>query len=581
MTRTRWTIVIVLLLAILVTLGFFAFRNGFGTQSSANTTPSNSDWDFEIPCLFNCEEEMPKAPDGCVSPEPAAEPGYVNTYFSQFSCWVKDVDPAYEVPANDVNPVAPVVAITSVKSDLEVESVVEAGGTLKVIFSATNTTDATSFKLYAPDKTTVLLSDLKPEQEFELVVPTDVELGSGKILAYVRAENADGTASEYAQVTSNVIAAREGDSAPVSNDEPFVKLTLEAVQGESVLQDSTMYAALNGSFYATYEFAGVTCDKGWTTTEKYEISAGDSPVATAPLVSGQKVKITMFAREGFPIFRECQAPNGVAVKSNEFTVIVDDARVQSLSAAPAANANANATENFVTYENGTVTGSWNGATFTITGVVEHVTPYKVFRPGDEYGTEVTYQGQESIVFGGPGVETNEDCKLADESVSIECTERPNVQTTFYGLISPQTPFTTHVREGSEQGPGHTLITWAGGDLAFDGITMSIDTPTPIAAHNWFTGYENPALSTPEDGNLDITVTRGHSSYVMSTIMPPGQRINEKYRADQAIAAIEKECGNDGCVEGVIEFHYRAQDKTVTIQFVYADGTVEQIYTNWK
>jgi len=218
-----------------------------------------------------------------------------------------------------------------------------------------------------------------------------------------------------------------------------------------------------------------------------------------------------------------------------------------------------------------------GASWKVVGVPNNVAPWKVFYKGDKFGTTETLDGWPSTGFGEPGVRTTEDCVEADNDPSAYCSLRTNVQET----IRYEPPASFELPEGSEMGPGHLFF--SGGYFKVvmpDGVTIEMQTPEDVAAHLWITGPADADGFTPRDGNHTVVAVDYDPGFFMGTVLPPGQRISLDYRLQNTMAAIETECGNDGCLKGVLEIHYNMNDQTITIIFFDGDGNATLLFRNW-
>ena len=227
---------------------------------------------------------------------------------------------------------------------------------------------------------------------------------------------------------------------------------------------------------------------------------------------------------------------------------------------------------------GVISGTINGASWWVSGVPETAEPWKIFTEGDAFGTTATLSDAPSTGFGEPGVRTTEDCVEADADPSAYCSLRTNVQETF----KHEGPAYFEMPEADPtEGHGHVFCSGAYFTVTTpDGVVIRIETPEDVAAHLWVTGPENQDGSTPNDGNGQVKIEAYNPGFTMCTVLPPGQRISLDYRLQQNMAAMVEECGNDGCLRGVVEVHYNMTDQTLTVTFFDADGNEEEVYQNW-
>lgn len=174
----------------------------------------------------------------------------------------------------------------------------------------------------------------------------------------------------------------------------------------------------------------------------------------------------------------------------------------------------------------------------------------------------------------PGGRTTEDCTEADADVSALCSIRSNVQEVF----TTNGPEYWLLPEGSDQGPGHVMLT---------GPTMVVEMPDGRVIdlgrgeedHNYIlivSGTDGDG-STPGDHNRRLTISDFDGGSTMVTSIPPSQFVSLDYVYQNVDAAMNNECGNDGCNHVTLV----TVDNLNAVSVVsFSNGEAQLVASNW-
>ncbi len=223
--------------------------------------------------------------------------------------------------------------------------------------------------------------------------------------------------------------------------------------------------------------------------------------------------------------------------------------------------------------NNTFSGTVPGGTWIINGVPESVIVDNIAIIGVD-GVRFVIKGAENMLA-DPGVFSTEDCELADSTVSALCTFRANVQQTF----SHEPPAFMELPEGSEEGHGRIMYSGAYMELLMpDGVLIEVDSDVDVSWMIIVEGDDGDG-QTPLDGNNQPGLLDYNPGFTMGTIYPPGKYFSAEHLQQNAEAAINNECGNDGCSGGVAVLTYRMSDQSFSVVFYNGDEWLA-IANNW-
>ena len=131
--------------------------------------------------------------------------------------------------------------------------------------------------------------------------------------------------------------------------------------------------------------------------------------------------------------------------------------------------------------------------------------------------------------------------LAEEDQSAWSITKNDVQKTF----EQAGPSNWWAPEG-----GAAMFTFAGGEIQFKDINGNpIDIKLTAEPNHGFivivTNHDEDA-TTPNDGNLQITVDHYNPPFAMGTALPKGQFVSEDYFKQNAASVHMTNCGDHGC-----------------------------------
>jgi hypothetical protein len=176
------------------------------------------------------------------------------------------------------------------------------------------------------------------------------------------------------------------------------------------------------------------------------------------------------------------------------------------------------------------------------------------------------------VVAEPGGRTTEDCREADSDPSALCSFRSNVQKVF----TTDGPEYWLLPEGSNMGPGHVIITGATMLVELpDGRVISLERGDEDHSYMLIISGTDGDGTTP--GDQRIKISNFDPGSTMVTSIPPSQFVSLDYVLQNVKAAMNNECGNDGCKFVTL---VAVDSKGAVSVFAFSGDGAELVASNW-
>lgn len=168
---------------------------------------------------------------------------------------------------------------------------------------------------------------------------------------------------------------------------------------------------------------------------------------------------------------------------------------------------------------------------------------------DPFKLATRRDGQTAMITGAhhmvaePGGRTTEDCVEADADPSALCSLRTNVQQTFV----TDGPSRWLLPEGSDMGVG--ILVFTGPTMVIelaDGREIVLERGEEDHSYLVVVGGADGDGETPGDLNNRVTISEYDAGSTMVSTIPPAQFLSFDWTLQNVDAALNNECGNDGC-----------------------------------